>query len=222
MSVIRHRGSRGGRARGRARRQLLRRVLEPVGRDTHGRWVLQRTLAPGTGQGDASTRSRAASRPPRGRRKRALRQTCSREDPENAICVQRLDDSLNSAIRTRYRILLRSSSMHKPRDPPLEVVIGSIWPRTGGLSKHHTRLPWSDGKKDNGPRPSAETGSREACAMARAHQELGRAPQGRAGDRIPTLESALPPRARTRGSGGTVMILPQVHLRKPCYDFYFL
>ena len=71
-----------------------------------------------------------------GHRKRALRQTCSQEDPENAICVQRLDDSLNSAIRTRYRILLRSSSMHKPRDPPLEVVNGSVRPR--GLSKHHT------------------------------------------------------------------------------------
>jgi hypothetical protein len=23
-------------------------------------------------------------------------------------------------------------------------------------------------------------------------------------------------------SCGTIMILPQVHLRKPCYDFYFL
>lgn len=24
------------------------------------------------------------------------------------------------------------------------------------------------------------------------------------------------------GASGTLMILPQVHLRKPCYDFYFL
>ena len=40
----------------------------------------------------------------------------------SAICVQRLDDSLNSAIHTRYRSLLRSSSMHEPRGPPLEVV----------------------------------------------------------------------------------------------------
>ena len=43
-------------------------------------------------------------------------------DPGGAICVRRLDDSLNSAIRTRYRSLLRSSSMHEPRDPPLEVL----------------------------------------------------------------------------------------------------
>ena len=40
----------------------------------------------------------------------------------SAICVQRLDDSLNSAIHTTYRSLLRSSSMHEPRGPPLEVV----------------------------------------------------------------------------------------------------
>ena len=43
--------------------------------------------------------------------------------PESAICVQRFDDSLNSAIHITYRNWLRSSSMHEPRDPPLEVVI---------------------------------------------------------------------------------------------------
>ena len=42
--------------------------------------------------------------------------------PESAICVQRFDDSLNSAIHTTYRNWLRSSSIHEPRDPPLEVV----------------------------------------------------------------------------------------------------
>ena len=43
--------------------------------------------------------------------------------PESTICVQRFDDSLNSAIHTTYRNWLRSSSMHEPRDPPLEVVM---------------------------------------------------------------------------------------------------
>ena len=46
----------------------------------------------------------------------------------SAICVQRLDDSLNSAIHTRYRSLLRSSSMHEPRGPPLEVVFLYTFP----------------------------------------------------------------------------------------------
>jgi hypothetical protein len=42
--------------------------------------------------------------------------------PESAICVQRLDDSRNSAIHTSYRNSLRSSSMREPRDPSLKVV----------------------------------------------------------------------------------------------------
>lgn len=37
------------------------------------------------------------------------------------MCVQRFDDSLNSAIHTTYRISLRSSSMREPRDPLLKV-----------------------------------------------------------------------------------------------------
>ncbi|PUV26708.1 hypothetical protein PAHAL_J048600 [Panicum hallii] len=37
--------------------------------------------------------------------------------PRGAMCVQRFDDSLNSAIHITYRISLRSSSMREPRDP---------------------------------------------------------------------------------------------------------
>lgn len=68
-------------------------------------------------KGDTSHRSRA--------RLHSLIECSDRRAPgetESAICVQRLDDSLNSAIHTRYRSLLRSSSMHEPRGPPLEVV----------------------------------------------------------------------------------------------------
>lgn len=39
-----------------------------------------------------------------------------------ATCVQRLDDSRDSAIHTKYRILLRSSSMREPRYPLPRVV----------------------------------------------------------------------------------------------------
>ncbi|EKM49266.1 hypothetical protein PHACADRAFT_107112 [Phanerochaete carnosa HHB-10118-sp] len=42
--------------------------------------------------------------------------------PGSARCVQRFDDSLNSAIHITYRISLRSSSMREPRDPLLKVV----------------------------------------------------------------------------------------------------
>ena len=41
---------------------------------------------------------------------------------ESAMCVQRFDDSLGSAIRITYRISLRSSSLQEPRHPLLKVV----------------------------------------------------------------------------------------------------
>jgi len=45
-----------------------------------------------------------------------------------AMCVQRFDDSLNSAIHITYRISLRSSSMPEPRDPLLKVLIILLMP----------------------------------------------------------------------------------------------
>ena len=41
----------------------------------------------------------------------------------SAICVQRFDDSLNSAIHITYRILLRSSSLWEPRYPSLKIYL---------------------------------------------------------------------------------------------------
>ena len=43
------------------------------------------------------------------------------------MCVQRFDDSLNSAIHTTYRISLRSSSMPEPRDPLLKVLTDLVY-----------------------------------------------------------------------------------------------
>ena len=40
-----------------------------------------------------------------------LKQACSRKVSESAMCVQRFDDSLSSAIHITYRISLRSSSL---------------------------------------------------------------------------------------------------------------
>ena len=40
-----------------------------------------------------------------------------------AICVQRFDDSRNSAIHTTYRALLRSSSLWEPRNPLCSVTL---------------------------------------------------------------------------------------------------
>lgn len=41
---------------------------------------------------------------------------------QSAVCVQRFDDSLSSAIRNTFRSLLRSSSLQEPRHPLLRVV----------------------------------------------------------------------------------------------------
>jgi len=40
-----------------------------------------------------------------------LKQACSQVTPRSAMCVQRFDDSLSSAIHITYRISLRSSSL---------------------------------------------------------------------------------------------------------------
>lgn len=53
-----------------------------------------------------------------------------------AMCVQRFDGSLNSAIHITYRISLRSSSMPEPRDPLLKVLIRFL-----GGTQRTTRPP---------------------------------------------------------------------------------
>ena len=54
--------------------------------------------------------------------KPTLKEACS-DVNQSAICVQKLDDSRNSAIRITYRISLRSSSLREPRYPLLRVVV---------------------------------------------------------------------------------------------------
>jgi len=83
-----------------------------------------RAVVPFQGTRMAGIRDRLRSAGRHGGReavKMTLRQACWR-GTASAICVQRFDDSRKSAIHTTYRSLLRSSSMHEPRDPPLKVV----------------------------------------------------------------------------------------------------
>ena len=64
------------------------------------------------------------------------------------MCVQRLDDSLNSAIHITYRISLRSSSTPEPRDPLLKVLGSFLFarrirrPRGGGGSRGFAIGAW--------------------------------------------------------------------------------
>ena len=75
-----------------------------------------------------------------------LEETCVRAEPGCAICVQRFDDSLNSAIRTTYRISLRSSSLREPRYPSARVVFIRC-ELTSRLPP--TRRPESTGRRDD-------------------------------------------------------------------------
>ena len=65
--------------------------------------------------------------------------------PGGAMCVQRFDDSLNSAIHITYRISLRSSSMPEPRDPLLKVLTNCNCTQTTidiqGLAASGGRVP---------------------------------------------------------------------------------
>ena len=60
--------------------------------------------------------------------------------PRSAMCVQRFDDSLNSAIHITYRISLRSSSMREPRDPLLKVVLNRLLKSCVNLSEKFLRM----------------------------------------------------------------------------------
>ncbi len=91
----------------------------------------------------ATSASHAPLRPPRGRRRgggwawgscgRSGRHALGRA--AGASCVQKLDDSRNSAIHTTYRISLRSSSLQEPRYPLLRVVATCFrFPPEGGIS----------------------------------------------------------------------------------------
>ena len=104
--------------------------------NTSGRRPTERSIGATLPLGDARSLSRryntikclrrprsdaCARRAPR-RVEAPLEETCSQAEPGSASCVQRFDDSLNSAIRTTYRISLRSSSLREPRYPSTRVV----------------------------------------------------------------------------------------------------
>ena len=129
------------------------------------------------------------------------RQACPREDPSGATCVQRLDGSRDSAIHTTYRISLRSSSMREPRYPlPRVVLFLSPRRRRGCDAPRHVSVPWRHSAPCAGTRP----GGRGRWARG------GRPPR------------RLYVTCSRSCFEATTMILPQVHLRKPCYDFSFL
>ena len=171
--------------------------------------------------------ARGGGREPRGGRSDAEAGVVSAE-AWTAMCVQRLDGSRNSAIHTRYRISLRSSSMREPRYPLLRVISLRFVcrprraPRTRGFMSGAFWSAVCPGRAGESGRSLARP--REAAIRRSGARALlaGIAGKGRRGGVPP-----LPPREPAPGAPcawlrSVSMILPQVHLRKPCYDFSFL
>ena len=106
-----------------------------------------------------------AKRTPR-RVETPLEETCFQAEPESAICVQSFDDSLNSAIRTTYRISLRSSSLREPRYPSAGVVCFGVVQLEGRDPKPARLLQRTQ------PRGAAPVGGREPPVKAKPRQTV--------------------------------------------------
>ena len=165
-----------------------------------------------------------------------LKQACFQAEPGSAICVQRFDDSLNSAIRTTYRISLRSSSLREPRYPLLEVVCCLRVCRTERIQtgpahmlspRHSPRVHMRTHASARASTAPCQRTHLCRCLSNSASQGCVRfnsakrrsAARTRPARASHALKTAL---VDTVAVDLSVMILPQVHLRKPCYDFSFL
>jgi hypothetical protein len=149
----------------------------------------------------------------------------------SASCVQGFDDSLNSAIHITYRISLRSSSVREPRYPLSKVVSWFCFVNRTILA--------SKSRSENQAIRSILAQNLKATVTHDAKAALSRS-EARYGYRdfnritiwlttvLPAVQAMKPEKRRPGGHGRVwhvsqvLMILPQVHLRKPCYDFSFL
>ena len=164
------------------------------------------------------------------------------------MCVQRFDDSLNSAIHTTYRISLRSSSLREPRDPLPKVVFECFVSKSSHngtmafseLKKQKSKVGQCPSKSENNPAgrggASCPRGAKEEPPSNLDRETWSRGPRRYFASKI----KPSPGRFRVHKMWGSrsqtsqgrhllmirlfhfLMIQPQVHLRLPCYDFYFL
>ena len=133
--------------------------------------------------------------------------------PGSATCVQKFDDSLNSAIHITYRISLRSSSLREPRYPLLRVLDRFDFAR---LTSRTVLILLNRATHDPNVLTQSCTNKRVWLLMRLLHHSCGSC---RSKANTNTQETST---FRKGWYGFTIMILPQVHLRKPCYDFTFL
>ena len=169
--------------------------------------------------------------------KQTLQQTYSPEG--SASCVQNFDDSLDSAIRMTYRISLRSSSLWEPRHPLLKVliryhfltppeVLRSGWATYDEflITVRCKKLILSKilSKKDRKFNDGCAS-SPQKIRQNKTHRKLSSALSSwKVRGSFTSARNGSPKKHHPHKGklSCVVMILPQVHLRKPCYDFTFL
>ena len=156
--------------------------------------------------------SREASLSRGNEKEKTLKQACFQGYPESAVYVQIPIGSRNSAIHNAYHTSLRPSSLFEPRHPSLKVVRQMEWREPLEKIQVSTNVKFKRHRQRSergydGPL-SPHTLPASPCTGASTYVS------------IPTQGLT---EVRSHGLVGCVrMILPQVHLRKPCYDFSFL
>ena len=131
--------------------------------------------------------------------------------------------------RCTSRVIHRSESRSRSLSPPLSlclalrVVRNGTWGAGGRGGGGRAGRAWRDARRSLNLAPglSARAAARARPAGTSRRRALPRA--------VAVSRRAVRRRFRRARAAGcacvrarAVMILPQVHLRKPCYDFYFL
>ena len=161
--------------------------------------------------------------------KRPSAERAPTESRRGAMCVRRFDDSLNSAI---HNTLSRFATVFIDARAKGSAV-GSCFDNQLCKGQHKTTLALVL-KESGSPEGSRRTPGahprppRDGAARKEFRPPVVVRPRSRQRAREgvpPTTGTDLPSRGgrpRAHARARTVMILPQVHLRKPCYDFYFI
>ena len=144
------------------------------------------------------------------RTKLTLKQACFQGYPESTVYVQIPVGSRNSASLNAYHTPLRPSSLLEPRNLSLKVTNKTQVGNHSGV--YGQRIPGVERQPDSRVR----LGRRSEPSLLPSSLCMGA-----------SILSPSPPRAsptfiHSESNGCVRMILPQVHLRKPCYDFSFL
>ena len=129
--------------------------------------------------------------------------------PGSARCVQRFDDSLSVLQFTS--LIAFSHVLHR---------CGSREIRRQELLRFPTLPTTFDFKASDDDMSDPRGHQPNHSCLGFRHKKTGQEPRNQSVHRGVWLKKWQP--VACAPAPGSILILPQVHLRKPCYDFYFL